>query len=522
MKLLIQGFLQSLGVLISYCLLVFFSNPGEMPYSDLAKSILEVFVVVCVIYTIVWICLRQFVDLIPISIVILLLWLPIKNFVSQLSFLNFPISLLSLLTLSILWAASCFFIKKFNEKNILKINAFIAFITIFGTITEIILFNKSNPQDYTIELVSNESNKNEYDKILTAKVQNQSLPNVIYLVPDRYGNKLSIKENFNYDNSSFYDELRKRQFTINEESRSNYPFTELSLSSTLNNSYLKPTDAVINESSLFPLIKNGSAFNTFVKLGYQFYNFDNWWFGSQGIKSADYNFIYSNDESLSGPANYLYKIQTPIYSVLRTIFGDKESKKQCMLLQKYFDEIKNTVTKKQDQPYFIFAHLLAPHDPYLFNQNGECNIDAIRFSNISSSEYLNQKTWEKRKNYYLDYLTYTNNQILEIFDIAKIGSSRELIFVIQADEGPYPYCFLINNDGRYSLCSEQDWEIKTGILNAIYISEDNNFKSSDLISPINNFQHVFEKISQTTLKKKEHNFFIIKDRDKRMDFEINN
>ena len=164
---------------------------------------------------------------------------------------------------------------------------------------------------------------------------------------------------------------------------------------------------------------------------------------------------------------------------------------------------------------------MAPHDPYLFNEKGECNLNAIQFSNLDPARYSEDEIWESRVNFYTQYLIYTNKKILKLFDRAKSEGSRDFIFVIQSDEGPYTRCFLENTSGNYSDCSQKDWDIKTGIINAMYFSNIGKFDELELASPINNFNIIFTQLEKYDYHKKDHKFFILNERDKRMAFSPN-
>jgi len=58
-------------------------------------------------------------------------------------------------------------------------------------------------------------------------------------------------------------------------------------------------------------------------------------------------------------------------------------------------------------------------------------------------------------------------------------------------------------------------------MNAIYFSNTTNLDESELISPINNFNIIFSYLGETNDSKKDHKFFILNERDKRMAFSQN-
>ena len=86
------------------------------------------------------------------------------------------------------------------------------------------------------------------------------LPNIVYIVPDRYLGLNQLRDYYKFDNSDFYNKLWKRNFTIPTQSRSNYPYTYASLLSTLNNSYLINNYDNLPQGSSYSQIKESYSF----------------------------------------------------------------------------------------------------------------------------------------------------------------------------------------------------------------------------------------------------------------------
>ena len=63
-------------------------------------------------------------------------------------------------------------------------------------------------------------------------------PDVYFLLLDAYSGDIILKNDFGYDNSEFYEQLKERGFFIQKNSLSNYAFTELSMPSIMNMNYL--------------------------------------------------------------------------------------------------------------------------------------------------------------------------------------------------------------------------------------------------------------------------------------------
>lgn len=89
----------------------------------------------------------------------------------------------------------------------------------------------------------------------------RELPDIIYIVPDRYGSADVLADIFHYDNMPFLDSLRARGFAIAPEARANYLRTKHSLASTFNmqylNAFLSYMDGKTNSPKpLYSLIEN--------------------------------------------------------------------------------------------------------------------------------------------------------------------------------------------------------------------------------------------------------------------------
>jgi hypothetical protein len=105
------------------------------------------------------------------------------------------------------------------------------------------------------------------------------------------------------------------------------------------------------------------------------------------------------------------------------------------------------------------------------------------------------KCVKKYINQYIGYLAYTNKKLLEIFD-ARLKKDKDLIFVIQSDEGPYPPCIQLKRE-----CKESGWAIKPSHINTFFYSGDFSIAEEGLKTPINNCHYIFSIIFQQNLKK---------------------
>ncbi|HSH21542.1 MAG TPA: hypothetical protein VK992_02845, partial [Candidatus Caenarcaniphilales bacterium] len=135
-------------------------------------------------------------------------------------------------------------------------------------------------------------------------------------------------------------------------------------------------------------------------------------------------------------------------------------------------------------PKFVMAHVLLPHDPYTFDEEGNYVSPAARRGVPVGEQFRAQ-------------LEYTNLEIRRIVDrlLARPESERPII-IIQADEGPYPQRYFRDQAGfDWETATIEELEMKFGILSAFYLPEEPGIDTTaypvyDTMTPVNTFRLV--------------------------------
>ena len=143
---------------------------------------------------------------------------------------------------------------------------------------------------------------------------------------------------------------------------------------------------------------------------------------------------------------------------------------------------------KNRDPKFVFAHIMAPHPPFVFGENG----NKIYYDGNSMN----------RKTLFINQLKYINKRMINVLEkILYTNNGRNKIIIIQGDHGTRE----IVPNNIYSF--KQDWVQEAfGNLNAIYFSDKikNKKATSRLLNPQtirdkkdtnNKTQKVFQRIS---------------------------
>ena len=318
-----------------------------------------------------------------------------------------------------------------------------------------------------------------------------NLPDIYYIVLDEYAPLRTLDMFYNYDNTDFVKFLQKRGFYVAKNSHSNYAETFLSLASTLNMKYVNYLSDTVGEESLdqripYQMISNNQVMKNLKSVGYEIYNFDSGWWGTRSLQIADVNLCSKNQNMDFHTLHALKQI-----SVLRSLdvfVKDPSSKifhqerRDRILCQ--FDDI-TKIKQETEKPVFVFMHIMAPHDPYVFGPNGE-EVDYKYTFGPTAIGYLDPG---EEKMAYLNQLIYLTKILKETIENLQENSDNQPIIIIQSDTGP-SVDFADSTHKTYQAS-------RMSIFNAYYFPDEKYDLLSDDITPVNSFRIVFDSHFQT-------------------------
>lgn len=346
--------------------------------------------------------------------------------------------------------------------------------------------------EYKISLTMNKIYQND-DKELAAidlkpvrhssnlgdsKNANES-PDIYYFILDAFGRSDTLKEIYDFDNSSFIDGLKKRGFIIPAGSRSNYQMTCLSLPSSLNMQYLDYLEPTLGRNSadysvLYRLIQRNKVTSLLKSLGYRYVNVRSGWSPTDYMPNADVNvgFAYGNVFHLALLRNTLIGPWQRDFDFL----GWAARKVRLYGLQN-IDSIAQLQFQSQSQaqaqsqaPKFVFVHIVVPHPPFLFNEDGSTYPLGV----ISLSD-----KFEKEK--YVAQVKFIQKQVLAMLDQLD-KNPRKKVVIIQGDHGP---ALQNGSDGNPSPAFLRE---RMRILNAYRLPDADSSLIYDGITPVNSFR----------------------------------
>lgn len=324
------------------------------------------------------------------------------------------------------------------------------------------------------------------DKNIFGLVRPDEPRDIYYLIFDRYADAETLRRHLGFDNSAFVAHLEDRGFQVTPGSRANYQNTHMSLASSLNAEHLDSVLSDVRRPStdlepMFDAIARNAVARSLQAIGYRYVHVGSWAAFTASSPIADVN-LESIETSELTRALYGSTMLSPL---LRRddVDADDDDETQARATRGAFGAIDDAMDVRG--PKFVFAHLILPHPPYVFDRHGSFTPERHRDGNVRG---------------YLEQVRFTNTQIRRIVDeLLDVPADRQPIVIIQSDEGPYPRLGTRIPDSWADEPAE-DLRVKYGILNATFLpgprSETTVWRS---ITPVNSFRVVFNRYFGTTL-----------------------
>ncbi|HEX5041204.1 MAG TPA: sulfatase-like hydrolase/transferase [Candidatus Limnocylindria bacterium] len=312
-------------------------------------------------------------------------------------------------------------------------------------------------------------------------------PDIWYLVFDRYAGADGLSATYDFDNEPFLAELERRGFQVVDHATANYLKTALSLTSTLNMDYLD-SDALGQAAStpddwspVYRELQGSTAVERFVHdRGYEYVHLGLRRGATYTNSEADRVYVYGDQSEFAAVLENttllaaLERVETSEPTGLAGLYGHQSLFQLGVLRQ--------LAQSDAERPRFVFAHILLPHPPYVFNEDGSWVTDAQRRERSADEQYLEQ-------------LRFANARILELLDaLDSRPAAQRPIVLIQADEGPFPDRYQRDEEGfRWTDATDRELLRKFSILAAYRLPAEvpDGLELWERITPVNSFRAIF-------------------------------
>jgi len=437
---------------VSPILMLFANNLGEVGFSEIWRSLLSSVILTMLSLLVCWILFRDWSKARLFSAVAIIIVLTYGHVYDGFKEIDILIPLARHRFLLVVTAIFFLGFGLYLGKKIRHTESFEQFFTwfcIFILISPLYMVGR-----YYLQW--NHRNPIEENQI----IQNEPIPSpefqgdIYYIVLDEYGREDLLKELYDFDNSDFVDQLDELGFYVASNATSNYPQTLLSLGASLNFQYIDETLTWFDPSSndrreLIDFVSNNRVRQILADAGYQFVSFDSGYVTS--IEDADIYYKYLTpkdpDQTIILSMNSFEGLMME-KSIIRPLldYGLIPQSSMAGLLEapyiRHAERILFAFEKLDQIPtmegkYFIFAHIVAPHPPFVFGANGEFLLhttpyklgEIVRFEG-AQDDYIQA---------YSDEVTYINSLVLKTVKRILAESDTPPIIIIQGDHGPSAY-----------------------------------------------------------------------------------
>ena len=317
------------------------------------------------------------------------------------------------------------------------------------------------------------------------------LPDIYYIVLDEYAPLRTLNTVYDYDNSDFVKFLQERNFYVAKNSHSNYAETFLAMASTLNMKYVNYLSDTVGKESLdqripYQMISNNHVMKNLKSVGYEIYNFDSGWWGTRSLQIADANLCSKNQNMDFDTLHALKQIR--VFRAFDIFIKDPSSEifhqERRDRISCQFDDI-TKIKQETEKPVFVFMHVMAPHDPYVFGSDGE-EVDYKYTFGPTGTAYLDPN---EEKTAYLNQLIYLTKILKDVIKNLQENSENQPIIIVQSDTGP--------STKFGETMNEMHQVDRMSIFNAYYFPNGKYDLLSDDVTPVNSFRIVFDSYFET-------------------------
>ena len=296
-------------------------------------------------------------------------------------------------------------------------------------------------------------------------------PDIYFIIPDGYPSDAWSTLEMNYDNSEFSTALEDRGFVVVDHAKSNYGQTLLSLASILNMRYYESNPSPFTDLDYLRLeTANSEVARYLTQLGYTYVQFLSGFLVPSSIADISRDFTIHGpidiEADISALSGGLFNGGLPKIAALRLV----ENTYKRSFLNLYIDTTLLRLARSQlaklrqtastTTPYhmeaperflattdeiqnisampeatFTLVHLIKPHGPVVFNENGQPT--AWNYG-ASPEEYFAE-------------LRFVNARLLHTIDSILATSENPPVIILQADHG--------STYGRIGLLSPQGSEL---------------------------------------------------------------
>jgi hypothetical protein len=377
-----------------------------------------------------------------------------------------------------------FYYFKRSKANFYKITLYLN--TIFAVF---IVYDLAVISINAVNISRNDALKPKTNQLASYKGNFDHRPDIYLIIMDEYCGTNLLKKFYNYDNHPFENFLREQGFWVAADPGCNYQLTVFSTASMLSMDYLpwlpkerKEKGNPEDFGTGFKIIASGNVPNLLQSKGYDIYNYSIFDVGSEPsqfntgalpfkLKLITAKTFYNRMEK-DLLWNILYMDDGNNWFAKRSQENIKKGNQKVMALTR------EAAAKKTSRPKFVYTHLYAPHDPFLYDSTG---------AEVTINVYNKHTPVSVHNKAYLQYFVYVTKMMRGfITDLIK-KTNGEAVILLMSDHG---YRGLRQNGAFVSADNN---------FNSVYLPNKDYSRYYDSITNVNQFRVLFNTLFKTNL-----------------------
>lgn len=308
-----------------------------------------------------------------------------------------------------------------------------------------------------------------------------SYPDIYLIVLDGYGSREVLQEIYEYDDTGFENELKDMGFTVIPQAKSNYSQTRLVFSSILNMSYINDLEDSVDQNTtdaqpLIEIINDNLVLKNLKSIGYETIAFPT------GYPFTETMLV--DKRIFDGFEMTELDNQILVNSIFYPLFHN-------FIYSHYQNRVLYTLDTLPDlgsysSPKFVFAHILSPHPPFVFDKSGNPITPPIIYNNYDVDNLINLTSPEYYQSSYVEQLEFISQKTLTTIRGILANSDTPPIIILCGDHGPGL------NVSHEQLASSNHYE-RFHILYSLYLPGVDPETIPDDLSPVNTFRFIFNE-----------------------------
>ena len=318
-------------------------------------------------------------------------------------------------------------------------------------------------------------------------IKNLERRDIYYVIVDGFGRPDILKARYNLNLDAFVAALQSRGFDLPVEGQSNYAQTFLSLGSSLNLNYLDPIAEPMGESGdrrlLAYLIRNNALMTLAKRAGYRVVAIGSDYAATEALPAADH--CHCEQFGLHEVEATAINL-TPFRALPLDHWTYGGHRRKVLESFRHLRDV-----SAEPGPKLVFAHLLAPHPPFVFGADGQPTAnDSRMYSFADGSQYPGSR--DQYTAGYRNQAGYIATQVLAAVDAILARPGPAPVIVIHGDHGPgstWDWSDLRGERGRERM----------GIFSAYHFPGDSRGPLPERMTPVNGLRRLANGYLGTSL-----------------------